>query len=174
MIHNNLLFYSGSPTETKAWYPVSSNELEEPKYAILNNDDLITVREDSFNKRSKMISELEELSEAFKKMNVSDHPAIKKMKEDNQRQFEEEHAKDLEGGPDDQHQPIDNIGGVPEDLLKDKLMDENQPDRKNGMNLEDSVMEYISKNILTEEKEGEEEEDDDFDWRNDAKEKEEL
>ena len=111
---------------------------------------------------------------SFKNMNVSDHPAVKRMKEINQKQFEEDHAKDLEGGPDDQHQPINNVGGVPDDLLKDKLMDETQPNREGRMNLEDSVMEYISKNILTDEKEGEEEEEDDFDWKKDVQEREEL
>ena len=162
----------GSPTPDNEWPSVASNEIEEPKYAVLNNDDLKMMREEFFNKKAKQINELEELSESFKTMNVSDHPAVKKLKADRQKQFEEEHAKDLEGGPEDEHQPINTMAGVPEDMLKDNLGE--PASREGGMNLQDSVMDYISKNILTEEKEGEEDEDDDLDWKNDAQEKEEL
>lgn len=132
--------------------------MEEPKYAVLNNYDLKMVREDSFNKRSKMITDMEELAESFKAMNVSEHPAIKKMEANRQKQFEEDHAKDLEGGPDDEDQPTNSIGGVPDEMLKDQLA---QPNHEGGMNLQDSVMDYISKHILTEEKPGEENEEDD-------------
>merc|ERR1719270_3091310 len=147
----------GSPTKDGEWPPVTSADMEEPKYAVLNNYDLKMAREDSFNNRSKMITEMEELAESFKAMNVSEHPAIKKMEANRQKQFEEDHAKDLEGGPDDEDQPTNNIGGVPDEMLKEQLA---QPNREGGMNLQDSVMDYISKHILTEEKPGEENEKD--------------
>ena len=119
-------------------------------------------REDSFNKRSKIINEMEELAESFKAMNVSEHPAIKKMQANRQKEFEEEHAQNLEGGPEDEHQPINNIGGIPDDLLKDKLA---EPSQEGG--LQESIMNYISKHFLTEQKEGEVEENEegeDIDW----------
>ena len=154
----DILSSLGSPTKDGEWLPVASTDMEEPKYAVLNNYDLKMVREDSFNKKSKMITDMEELGESFKAMNVSEHPAIKKMEANQQKQFEEEHAKDLEGGPEDEHQPTNNIGGVPDDMLKDQL---SQPSREGGMNLQESVMDYISKHILTEEKPGEENQEDD-------------
>ena len=147
------------------------SEVDEPKYAVLDNNDLVMLREDSFSKRSKMISELEELSEIFRQMNVSDHPGVKAMIADKQKAFEEEPKAELEKNDDEDGQkPI--IPSIPEDMLREKLVDETE--RNGGKNLEDSVMEYISKNFLTDEKMGEEGEEEDLNWAENVDHKDEL
>ena len=147
------------------------SEVDEPKYAVLDNNDLVMLREDSFSKRSKMISELEELSEIFRQMNVSDHPGVKAMIADKQKAFEEEHKDELEKNDDEEGQkPI--IPSIPEDMLREKLVDETE--RNGGKNIEDSVMEYISKNFLTDEKMGEEDEEEDLNWAENVDHKDEL
>ena len=171
---------SGSPTEGDAWHPVALSEVDEPKYAVLDNNDLVMLREDSFSKRSKMISELEELSETFKQMNVTDHPAVKSRIADKQKAFEEEHKEELEKHKEEleknddkeEQQSINQVHGIPEGMLKEKLVDETEGNR--AKNLEDSVMDYISENFLTDEKKGEEDEEEDLDWAQNVDQKDEL
>ena len=42
-----------------SWSPVSSNEISSPKYAILNNDDVLMIREDDFDKRAQFVTNME-------------------------------------------------------------------------------------------------------------------
>ena len=129
------------------------------------------LREESFSKRSKLISELEVLSETFRQMNVSDHPAVKAMIADKQKQFEEDHKEELKNIEDEERQqPMKH--GIPDDMLREKRFDETQRDGEKT--LEDSVMDYISKNFVTEEEKGEEDEEEDLDWAENVDQKEEL
>merc|ERR1712150_83043 len=151
----------GSPTETGEWSPVGLSDADEPKYAILSNKGIVMAREEDFSQRSMRIIELEDLSETFRQMNVSDHPAVKSMIADKQKEFEEEHKHlyEQENEDEESHQPRAHVGNIPDDMVKEKLVDEFENTNREG-NLQDSVMGYISKNILTNEKEGEDNWDD--------------
>lgn len=155
------------------WSPVALSEVNEPKYAILNNEDLVMLREDDFSKRATLVSTLEDLSETFRQLNPSEHPAIMAMEADHQKEFEEEHKTDSETDTEQEEQPIQHENGMPDEMIRDTLVD-GQQDQHGAKKLEDTVMDYISENFLTEEKEGEEDDSDEHDWVDGIHKKEEL
>ena len=144
-----------------------------PKYAILNNDALVMIREDDFNERAELVSSLEDLSETFRKLNPDEHPAVKARLAAQQKEFEEEHKLDSETNTEEKQPPIQHLNGMPDEMIREKLVD-GQQNKYGAKKVDDSVMDYISKNFLTEGKEGEEDDSDDQDWVDDMNIKDEL
>ena len=166
--------FSGSPTADGEWSPVGLQEVNEPKYAILNNDNLVMLRDDDFSKRVTRVSTLEDLAETFRNLNPAEHPGVKAMIADSQKAFEEEHKDNSKADIEDaQQQPLPHGNGMPDEMIREKLLD-GQKHQHGAKKLEDSVMDYISENFLTEEKEGEEDDSDEHDWIDDINQKEEL
>ena len=170
--YTTMSFVLGTPTTDESWTPVSLTNADEPKYAVLNNKELLMLRDDDFSTRSKRIIELEDLSDIFRQMNVSDHPSIKTMVAAQQKAFEEEHKDEMDADKKEQT-PVEHLGGVPDSMITGNLVDGQGPDPENRGGFQDTVMDYISKNFLKDSKPGEEEEEEDLNWH-DSDEKEEL
>ena len=64
--YTTMSFVLGTPTTDGRWIPVPLTNADEPKYAVLNNEELLMLRDDDFSTRSKRIIELEDLSDIFR------------------------------------------------------------------------------------------------------------
>ena len=165
---------TGSPTEDDSWTPIPSTEINNPKYAILNNDEIVMTREDDFHKREQLVTTMENLSESFSKLNASEHPAIKAMLSEREKEIEEE-IKESEDGEDGQQYFTNK---VPDEAVREELMGQHRGSFADQ--LEESAWEYLSKNFVSEGKEGDDSasfsdiDDSEDDWLAHANKKDEL
>ena len=127
---------------------MSATNIDKPKYAILNNyGDLTTVREDDFDKRVKLVTTVSELGETFRQFNFDEHPGMKAMLAEKQKEMDKE-MKESESLREEAAEQRSHLNNIPDQMINEQLMDKSARMAGEGK-MEESVYDYVVDNFFT-------------------------